>query len=147
MSSRRLFLKCLVTCAAASTSAACGASARSGAGSSASGDAPAGNISGLPVSAILLVPEIEACVLRDAAGIYAMTLVCTHEGCDIALEGSVSAAGIICHCHGSQFDLNGTVLVGPANEDLQHFLVSADKHGNLTVHGTVVVDPSTRLPA
>lgn len=112
-----------------------------------SADAPAGNIRALAVGAILLVPEVEACVLRDAAGIYALTLVCTHEGCDIALEGSVSASGIVCNCHGSQFDLNGTVIVGPANEDLQHLLVSADTHGDLTVHSGVVIDPATRLPA
>jgi Rieske Fe-S protein len=82
---------------------------------------------------------------HDAGGVYAMTLVCTHQGCDMSQQGSVSAKGIFCAYHGSQFSAVGAVESGPARAALQHFAVSADAAGNLTVHQGTTVDPSTRL--
>jgi Rieske Fe-S protein len=109
------------------------------------GDVSAGNASALDVGSIEIVPGVSACVARDVSGIYAMTLICTHEGCDIATDGTVSASGIECGCHGSEFDLNGDVVRGPATAPLEHFGVSGDAEGNLTVHGETVVASSTRL--
>jgi nitrite reductase/ring-hydroxylating ferredoxin subunit len=109
------------------------------------GDVPAGTASALEVGSIEVVPGVPACVARDAGGIYAMTLTCTHAGCDIATDGTVSASGIECGCHGSEFNPNGDVVRGPATAPLEHFGVSADAEGNLTVHGETVVASSTRL--
>jgi len=73
--------------------------------------------------------------------LYAMTLVCTHAGC----EASVSSQEVVCPCHGSIYDANGNVLRGPAPSPLEHYAVSEDGSGNLTIHTATVVDPSTRL--
>jgi cytochrome b6-f complex iron-sulfur subunit len=109
------------------------------------GDVSAGAASGLSVGSVVVVPGAPVCIARDANGVYAMTLTCTHEGCDMASEGSITASGLTCNCHGSAFDVNGSVLRGPAKAALQHFAVSVDAAGNLTAHGGTPVSASTRL--
>jgi Rieske Fe-S protein len=74
-----------------------------------------------------------------------MTLTCTHAGCDIGQTGSVSPQGLVCACHGSTFDANGNVRGGPAPAPLDHFAVTVDGSGNLTIHGGEVVAQSQRL--
>lgn len=137
---RRCFL-CL--CAASVAAAAC--SSAQGIGPDAVGDVAAGALSTLPVGTLRAVGTKAVCIGRDASGVYAMTLTCTHAGCNIATQGSVSASGIACACHGSTFDANGQVTGGPAPSALQHFAVSEDASGNLTIHGGTDVDASTRL--
>lgn len=105
------------------------------------GDVAAGNVSSLPVGALVAVPGAPACVGRDAGGVYAMTLTCTHQGC----EAAVSGRGIACPCHGSVYDADGNVVAGPATAPLQHFAVSVDAAGNVTVHGGTPVDAGVRV--
>ncbi|MDB4991463.1 MAG: Chitinase [Myxococcaceae bacterium] len=146
MNSRRVFLKTVATCAAATACVACGAST-GGATSPGGGgaDIPAGSVSGLTVGTLTAVNNVDVCIARDAQGVYAMSLVCTHEGCDMSVDGTVSASGIFCSCHGSRFDPNGKVLGGPARSALPHFKVSADAAGMLTIHSGTEVDAATRL--
>ncbi|HUM46789.1 MAG TPA: Rieske (2Fe-2S) protein [Chitinophagales bacterium] len=47
---------------------------------------------------------------------YALSKVCTHEGCDV--EYNVSQNQITCPCHGSHFDISGNVTMGPAASPL-----------------------------
>jgi len=64
-----------------------------------------------------LLPHVY--VLRDAAGFYAMTNQCTHNGCKVKCA---DAEGILkCPCHGSWFDRNGEVIKGPAPSYLDHY--------------------------
>jgi cytochrome b6-f complex iron-sulfur subunit len=109
------------------------------------GDVSAGNVSGLPVGSLRAVGTEPVCIGRDAGGVYAMTLTCTHAGCDIGQTGTVSPQGLICGCHGSEFDANGSVVMGPAKQPLDHFAVTADASGNLTIHGGQTVDSADRL--
>ena len=51
----------------------------------------------------------------DGAGYRALSLRCTHKGCTVRPSGGE----LECPCHGSRFDLAGTVLEGPASEDLE----------------------------
>lgn len=82
-------------------------------------------------------------LIRDAAGIYAMTAVCTHMGCII---GSPVGTRITCPCHSSVYDLNGGNLVGPASAPLSHFAVSeATPGGVLIVNTAQVVAASLRM--
>jgi Rieske Fe-S protein len=133
---RRTFLK-MVGCAAAAN--ACGSGP---AGPADVGDVAAGNVQTLAPGSLNAVPGQPVCVGRDAGGVYAMTLICTHQGCEI---GSVSAGGLFCGCHGSAFDAHGNVVRGPASTSLAHFAVSADMSGNLTVHTGTEVAADTRL--
>jgi nitrite reductase/ring-hydroxylating ferredoxin subunit len=107
------------------------------------GDIQAGNVDQLPVGSLVVVGTEAVCIGRDTGGIYAMTLTCTHAGCDIGETGSVSPQGLFCGCHGSEFDANGNVVRGPARQPLDHFDVTADDAGNLTIHGSQVVEPES----
>ena len=49
----------------------------------------------------------------------ALSTVCTHSGCEVRpLPSSFQ-----CPCHGSEYDLEGRVTVGPAREPLQRYAV------------------------
>lgn len=73
------------------------------------------------------VPQGEARVLRhglEQTGVYrdergelhAVSLRCTHLGCLLRFNGAESSWD--CSCHGSRFDVDGTVLEGPAAKPL-----------------------------
>jgi nitrite reductase/ring-hydroxylating ferredoxin subunit len=124
-------------CGAASLGLGCG-------GLSLSGTYPAGNVSQLPVDTLQAVTGEPLAIGRDSGGVYAMTLVCTHDGCDIATDGTVSFQGVTCSCHGSRFDANGNVLQGPAQSPLQHYQVAIDASGAITVDASVSVVETTR---
>jgi Rieske Fe-S protein len=109
------------------------------------GTLSAGNASSLSVGSLQVVGAEPVCIGRDSGGIYAMTLTCTHAGCDIGQNGAVSPQGLRCGCHGSRFDANGNVVSGPASAPLDHFAVTADASGDLTIHGGEVVAQSARL--
>jgi len=109
------------------------------------GDVPAGTVSQLPIGSLEVVGAEPLCIGRDAGGVYAMTLTCTHAGCDMGVFGAVSPQGIFCDCHGSEFDANGNVVRGPAYQPLDHFDVTVDAAGNLTVHGGQIVGANQRL--
>ena len=136
---RRTFLKLLGGTAAANACTAGGVPPAQ------VGNVAAGNESALSVPSLSAVAGSPVCIGRDPKGIYAMTLICTHQGCDIGQDGSISPSGLYCRCHGSQFDADGNVVRGPAPSPLAHFAVSADAAGNLTVNTDAEVDPSTRL--
>ena len=77
---------------------------------------------------------------RDSTGIYAFNASCLHQGGRI----SPTQTGFGCPCHGSQYDLNGTVTVGPApvGSTLQHYEVSESTPG-----GVLVIDPAKPVSA
>lgn len=77
---------------------------------------------------------------RDAAGLYAMTTVCTHQGCSVN-EG---ASELPCPCHGSVFDLQGAVVKGPATQPLSHYHLEVEADGTVRVDTSQVVPPATR---
>jgi nitrite reductase/ring-hydroxylating ferredoxin subunit len=52
----------------------------------------------------------------------AYTMICTHEQCSTVLRSN----RFECDCHGSVFDNNGHVTVGPANRDLPIIATSYD---------------------
>jgi Rieske Fe-S protein len=56
-------------------------------------------------------------VYRDNGGIlHAVKPVCTHMGC--ALKWNRDENSWDCTCHGSRFDIHGTVMSGPALKPL-----------------------------
>jgi Rieske Fe-S protein len=109
------------------------------------GDLAAGNISGLAVGALNAIPNQSVAIGRDAMGLYALTLICTHQGCTAAPAGATGARQINCPCHGSQFDRNGAVIRGPAARPLVHFAVSVDASGNIVVRTNSQVAATVRV--
>ncbi len=117
-----------------------------GCGGALSGTYDGGNVSSVPVGSLTALSSAPLAVGRDAQGVYAMSLVCTHAGCEMNGQGSVSPQGIACFCHGSQFDANGNVLRGPASSPLQHYQVTIDTAGAISIDADVSVDEATRTP-
>src|SRR5262249_49556650 len=99
---------------------------------------PAGNASDLTaVGTFIVVSPAQAAIARDSNGIYAMSLGCTHAGCAIPESpgGSANFNRIHCGCHGSEYNGQGVVLLGPSTRPLDHLAVTADATGALTIHG------------
>ncbi|CAN5491491.1 Rieske (2Fe-2S) protein [soil metagenome] len=70
-------------------------------------DVPVG--SGVIVDAIVLT--------QPSAGVFkGFSAICTHAGCTVA---KIANGTIDCPCHGSKFNLDGTVANGPATRPLE----------------------------
>jgi len=93
----------------------------------------------LAEGAPLIPPGRSVALFRDANGIYAVSLVCTHLGCIVKPAGD----GFDCPCHGSRFAADGRVLRGPAPRPLPWFKVTGSG-GNYVVDESAVVPPGTR---
>jgi len=83
-----------------------------------------------------VVPGRSVVLFRDAEGVYAISLVCTHLGCIV----KVAEADLECPCHGSRFTLDGAVTKGPAPQPLPWLKVSESG-------GEYMVDLATTVPA
>jgi Rieske Fe-S protein len=111
-------------------------------GSPPTGPVAAGNMSALSVGTMLVMSNVV--VARDAGGVYAMSAVCTHEGCLLDDNSRTTTGGLSCACHGSTFDAAGNVTRGPARMPLPHYAVTIASDGSITVDGSQPVSPSTR---
>ncbi len=94
----------------------------------------------LPEGVPYIPPGRTAALFRDAKGLYAVSLVCTHLGCIV----KPATAGFDCPCHGSRFAADGSVLKGPAPRPLPWFKMTG-KDGNYVVDEDVVVPQGTKV--
>ena len=54
----------------------------------------------------------------------ALSLTCTHQGCSVQRQVQTGGdGGYLCPCHGAAYDSEGTVLAGPARENLGQYRV------------------------
>ena len=60
-------------------------------------------------------------VLNVGNSYRAFTSICTHEGCIVT---GYSNQRMVCPCHGSEFDLSGQPVAGPAPSPLREFAVA-----------------------
>lgn len=76
-----------------------------------------------PDGAIRILPATNAdpiYVLATPTGEFrAVSPICTHRGCTVDVQG----ARLVCPCHGSTYDRDGTVLRGPAERALTRYAV------------------------
>ena len=87
-------------------------------------------------------PGRNVALVRDADGVYAVSLVCTHLGCIV----KPTVTGFDCPCHGSRFGSDGSVTRGPAPVAL-NWLEVTGAEGDYTVDESVAVPQGTRLSA
>ena len=90
----------------------------------ATGDGTVAKVADIPVGGAKIVSEQSLVVTQPAAGTFAcFSAVCTHQGC---LVTDVSGGTINCPCHGSRFNLDGTVAAGPAPSPLREVPITGD---------------------
>ncbi len=116
-----------VSTAAGSAASAAGDAAASAVSSAAAG--VAASLTDIPVGGAVVkeVAGQEVVLAQPEAGkVVAFSAVCTHQGCTVAADG----AGLVCPCHGSQFDAaTGAVTRGPATANLKSLSVSVSSDG------------------
>lgn len=63
-------------------------------------------------------------IVRQAAdSYYALSMLCTHAACFV---GAPQQGVMMCPCHGSEYNMQGQVLRGPAYAPLHRYTVSYD---------------------
>jgi cytochrome b6-f complex iron-sulfur subunit len=60
---------------------------------------------------------------------------CTHMGCVVQYVDAGEAPRFECHCHGSQFDITGKNIAGPAPRPLPQYKVTLNGSSLLVVKG------------
>lgn len=85
-------------------------------------------------------------VVSNPDGIYAFEAKCTHLGCTPRWE--VSSQRFKCPCHGSQFNIEGDVVGGPAPVPLYRLAITLTQDGQLFIDkGRRSNNPGDRLKA
>jgi cytochrome b6-f complex iron-sulfur subunit len=82
-------------------------------------------------------------VVRRAVRIYALRSMCTHRACLVVPDTSA----LRCPCHGSRFELDGTVTKGPATRPLPHYAIVRTEGGRLIVDKSRRFGPEANDPA
>ena len=78
--------------------------------------------SDIPVGSGVIVGEVV--VTQPVAGEFkGFSAKCTHKGCTV---DKVASGTIDCPCHGSKFNLDGTVANGPATKPLENKAISVE---------------------
>ncbi|HUL98039.1 MAG TPA: Rieske (2Fe-2S) protein [Mycobacterium sp.] len=124
MDSQRLtrlnFIRGAGLAAAATTLGACTTSGKEPAASSSPASAPSApanvivKTSAVPVGSGVIVNDIV--VTQPSPGVFkGLSATCTHAGCTVS---EVANGTINCPCHGSKFNLDGSVANGPASRPL-----------------------------
>jgi cytochrome b6-f complex iron-sulfur subunit len=79
------------------------------------------NIGGFTVVSGIIVAN------SDGSNYVALSSICTHQGCTVGY--SVQNNNFPCPCHGSVYNSNGSVAIGPATQALKQYTVT--KNGNV----------------
>lgn len=87
------------------------------------------------------IPEVRAWLVHDDEGFYAVSSTCTHLGCTV----SENKGKFVCPCHGSEYDLTGRVLQGPAASSLPNFEVKLSEDNRIEIDRRVEVPRISRL--
>ena len=69
-------------------------------------------------------------LIRQRGRLFALSSVCTHRRCRVTPESNRT---FTCDCHGSTFDADGHVTMGPATRDLPVYFSHSTEGGRLLV--------------
>jgi Rieske Fe-S protein len=89
-----------------------------------------GGVEDFPPGKEIIRPEIPAMIFNRDGQIQALSLSCTHLGCVLEKVDD----GFSCPCHGSQFDGEGILLNGPAQENLRPLQVEIREDQTIILH-------------
>lgn len=104
-----------------------------------------GEVSRFPIGSRTVIEGRGIEIVREADGIHAISLVCTHLGCLLKPVENDPEQGYACPCHGSTFTMLGEVLGGPAPRNLPWYDVYVDLSGHLVVDTSKVNHERTKL--
>jgi Rieske Fe-S protein len=99
-------------------------------GSGGSGATELGAASEVPVGGGVVFADQKVVVTQASRDNFqGFSAVCTHQGCTVAevVDGTIN-----CPCHGSKFNLDGTVANGPATKPLPPMKIEV-KGGSITL--------------
>lgn len=82
----------------------------------------------IPEGGAVVYPDDNIVLIRLNDNVTAFSMACTHLGCTVSIKGD----GFACPCHGSVFNMDGSVVKGPAERPL-------DRHKLLTMDGVIMV--------
>jgi cytochrome b6-f complex iron-sulfur subunit len=92
-----------------------------------------------PVGLVKSLEDQKVFIFSDTDGLHAITKICTHLGCIVALTDS----GFQCPCHGSKYNRQGKVIAGPAPRPLPWLEISQSVDGSLVVDAAKEVKVGT----
>lgn len=90
-----------------------------------------------------LVSASSLFIVRDAAGLYAVSSRCTHQNA----TNVVSSGRFRCPRHGALFTFDGDIISGPVHTGLAHFSICLLANGHVGVDRSTVVAKTVRLEA
>jgi len=103
------------TATADSSAPAASSSSSVSSSSAAAPGAPLAKTADVPVGSGLIVDDVV--ITQPTAGDFkGFSTVCPHAGCNV---NKIADGKIICPCHNSEFNLDGTVAQGPAKKPLE----------------------------
>jgi len=89
-----------------------------------------GSAANFPVGSHTLLADVPAVLIHNENGFSALSLTCTHLGCTVEQNEDE----FVCPCHGSHFNLDGTLLHGPAAQPLASLRIEITEDENLILH-------------
>jgi len=89
-----------------------------------------GVASAYPTGSRTPVPKAQAIIIHNEQGFSALSLICPHLGCTV----NVNNDGFACPCHGSRFQLDGSLRNGPAGHPLTALRVEVNAANHLILY-------------
>jgi cytochrome b6-f complex iron-sulfur subunit len=89
-----------------------------------------GSATNYPIGSRTALSEIPALLIHTDSGFSALSLVCTHLGCNLGED----EGGFACPCHGSHFDAEGKVTHGPAAKPLSPLRIEISEDNSVILH-------------
>jgi cytochrome b6-f complex iron-sulfur subunit len=102
-----------------------------------------GSPADFPAGSVTFLPDRRLYVFNGADGLFCISAVCTHLGCNVRHV----ASGFECPCHGSRYDENGRVISGPAPKALAWYALTLSPRQQLVIDLDQTVGPDFRLRA
>ncbi len=102
-----------------------------------------GNVDDFPPDSVTFLEDQRLFLFRKPEGIYIVSSICTHLGCNV--KWNAGQIGFDCPCHGSTYDKDGRNLSGPAPKPLKWYELALTSDRKLLVNTQREVNKDFRL--